>query len=93
MVSGADQCQTDENYPDDAEMKVSHETLGQTLYLQAKGELHTELKLTLRQGRAKRVPRSRASLSRGEIPDMDNIRKRPAGPKTGSTPLSVVADL
>jgi hypothetical protein len=29
---------------------VSHETLDQTLYLQAKGELRTELKLALRQG-------------------------------------------
>ena len=45
-------------------MKVSHETLGQTLYLQVKGELRTELKLALRQGRAKRVPRSRTSVSR-----------------------------
>ena len=45
----------------------------QTLYLQAKGELRTELKLALRQGRARRVPRSRAALSRGKIPDMVNI--------------------
>jgi transposase, IS30 family len=38
----------DEEYPDDPEMKVSHETIYQTLYLQAKGELRTELKLALR---------------------------------------------
>ena len=67
-----------EEYPDDPEMRVSHETLYQTLYLQAKGELRTELKLALRQGRAKRVPRSRASVSRGKIPDMVNISERPA---------------
>ena len=68
----------DEEYPDDPEMKVSHETIYQALYLQAKGELRTELKLALRQGRASRVPRSRAALSRGKIPDMVNIRERPA---------------
>jgi transposase, IS30 family len=67
----------DEEYPDDPEMKVSHETIYQTLYLQAKGELRTELKLALRQGRARRVPRSRAALSRGKIPDMVNISERP----------------
>ena len=59
-------------------MKVSHETIYQTLYLQAKGELRTELKLALRQGRARRVPRSRATLSRGKIPEMVNISERPA---------------
>ena len=67
----------DEEYPDEPEMKVSHETIYQTLYLQAKGELRTELKLALRQGRARRVPRSRAALSRGKIPDMVNISERP----------------
>ena len=68
----------DEEYPDDPEMSVSHETIYQTLYLQAKGELRTELKLALRQGRARRVSRSRAALSRGKIPDMVNISERPA---------------
>jgi transposase, IS30 family len=68
----------DEEYPDDPEMKVSHETIYQTLYLQAKGELRTELTLALRQGRARRVPRSRAALSRGKISGMVNISERPA---------------
>jgi IS30 family transposase len=68
----------DEEYPDDLEMRVSHETIYQTLYLQARGELRTELKLALRQGRARRVPRSRVVLSRGKIPDMVNISERPA---------------
>ncbi len=67
-----------EEYPDDPEMRVAHETIYQTLYLQAKGELRTELKLALRQGRARRVPRSRAALTRGKIPDMVNISERPA---------------
>jgi IS30 family transposase len=65
-------------YPDDPEMRVSHETIDQTLYLQAKGELRTQLTRALRQGRAKRVPRSRETLSRGQIPGMVNISERPA---------------
>jgi transposase, IS30 family len=55
-----------EECPDDPEMRVPHETIYQALYLQTKGELRTQLKLALRQGRARRVPQSRASLSRGE---------------------------
>jgi len=67
----------DEGHPDDPEMRVSHETIYQTLYLQARGELPTGLKLALRQGRARRTPRCRAVLSRGEIPDMVDISERP----------------
>jgi IS30 family transposase len=66
------------DYPDDPEMCVSPETIYQTLYLQSKGELRTELKLALRQGRARRVPRSRATLGRGKISDMVHISERPA---------------
>jgi transposase, IS30 family len=52
------------------QMRVSNETTDQTLlYLQARGELRTELKLALRQGRA--------ALSKGKIPDMINISERP----------------
>jgi hypothetical protein len=58
--------------------RASSRPYHQTLYLQAKGELRTELTLALRQGRARRVPRSRAALSRGKIPDMVNISERPA---------------
>jgi IS30 family transposase len=75
-----------EAYPDDSEMRVSHETIYQTLYLQAKGELRTQLKLALRQGRVRRVPRSRATLSRGKIPDMVNISERPAEAEDRAVP-------
>lgn len=64
-------------FADDDTMRVSHETIYQTLYLQARGELRTQLKLALRQGRARRVPRSRASVTRGKIPNMVNISERP----------------
>jgi IS30 family transposase len=75
-----------EEYPDNPEMRVSPETIYQTLYLQAKGELRTELKLALRQGRAKRVPRSRDTLSRGRITDMVNISERPAEAEDRAVP-------
>lgn len=67
-----------EDYPDDRDMRISHETIYESLYLQARGVLRTELALALRTGRARRVPRSRASTSRGKIKDMVNISERPA---------------
>jgi IS30 family transposase len=59
-------------------MRVSHETIYQTLYLQARGELRTQLKLALRRGRTRRVARSRPAVARGTIPNMVNISDRPA---------------
>ncbi|MGI8305774.1 IS30 family transposase [Saccharopolyspora hattusasensis] len=66
-----------EDHPDDAEMHVSHETIYECLYLQARGELRTQLKIALRQGRTRRVNRSRATSTRGKILDMVNISERP----------------
>ena len=67
-----------EEHPDDHEMRVSHETIYECLYPQAKGELRTELTLALRQGRARRVSRSRTTVTRGKIKNMVNISERPA---------------
>jgi IS30 family transposase len=44
-------------FPDDPEMKVSHETIYQALYVQGRGELRRELTRCLRTGRALRKPR------------------------------------
>ena len=66
-----------EDYPDDESMRVSHETVYECLYLQARGELRTQLKLALRKGRTRRVNRSRPTVARGTIPDMVNISERP----------------
>ncbi|MCK9893112.1 IS30 family transposase [Frankia sp. AgB32] len=63
--------------PDDEGMRVSHETIYECLYLQARGELRTELKLALRKGRTRRVNRSRTTVARGQIVDMVNISERP----------------
>lgn len=40
--------------PDDLDMRVSHEAIYETLFLQARGELWTQLKLALRTGRTRR---------------------------------------
>jgi IS30 family transposase len=66
-----------ELYPDDLDMRVSHETIYQTLFLQARGELRTELKLALRTGRTRRISPSRTAQTRGKIQNMTNISDRP----------------
>ena len=43
-----------ENYPDDPEMQVSHETIYQSLFVQSRGALRKELHACLRTGRAMR---------------------------------------
>ncbi|SDP97432.1 hypothetical protein SAMN04487905_1283 [Actinopolyspora xinjiangensis] len=43
-------------HPDDSSMRVSHETIYQALFLQARGPLRTELKPALRSGRTPREP-------------------------------------
>jgi len=65
------------DHPDDPRMRVSHETIYECLYLQARGQLRTELKLALRRGRTRRVNRSRPTVARGSIKDMVNISERP----------------
>jgi transposase, IS30 family len=47
------------NYPDDPAMRVSHETIYQSLYLYPRGELRRELKACLRSGRQVRRRRGR----------------------------------
>ena len=64
-------------FPGDATMQVSHETIYQSLYVQGRGELRRELARCLRSGRAKR--RSQGFVqTHGQIPDMVMISERPA---------------
>ena len=46
-------------FPDDPEMRVSHETIYQSLYVQSRGALRRELTACLRTGRAMRGPPAR----------------------------------
>jgi IS30 family transposase len=67
-------------YPDDESMRVSHETIYRSLFIQARGVLKKELMDHLRSKR--RMRRSRhatvSGQSRGQIVDAVSIRERPA---------------
>jgi IS30 family transposase len=67
-------------YPDDESLRVSHETIYRSLFIQARGALKQELVRHLRSQR--RIRRSRRSSvhghSQGRIVDAVSIRERPA---------------
>lgn len=65
------------DFPDDLEMRVSAETIYQSLYVQARGGLKRELTQHLRTGRSMRKPHRRQGERRGRIPDMVMISQRP----------------
>lgn len=66
------------DYPDEPEMRVSHETIYRSLYVQGRGALRKELHACLRTGRAQRKPRGRArSVTSGRIREMVMISERP----------------
>jgi len=65
-------------FPDDPMMRVSPETIYQSLYVQGRGALRKELAACLRTGRAIRRNRSRLDTPRGRIPNMVMISERPA---------------
>ena len=64
------------DYPDDPDMRVSHETIYQSLFVQGRGELRRELARCLRSGRTARRPRGRAD-GRGRLPGMVMLSERP----------------
>lgn len=67
-----------EDYPDDPEMWVSHETIYQALYVQPRGELAKLVKDALRTGRTQRKPQGRKTTGVGKFKAMINISERPA---------------
>ena len=66
-------------FPDDASMRVSHEAIYQSLYVQGRGALRRELTACLRTGRALRVPRARTrGRGKGFVRPEIMISERPA---------------
>jgi len=66
------------DYPDDLSMRVSHETIYKTLFIQARGALRKELTACLRTGRAQRRPHMRTEQSgAGRLRNMILISDRP----------------
>jgi IS30 family transposase len=67
------------DYPDDATMRVSHETIYRTLFVQARGALRKELTAWLRTQRTQRRSHKRTEHSgTGRIRDMVRISERPS---------------
>ena len=82
-------------YPDDERMRVSHETIYRSLFIQARGVLKQELLGHLRSKR--RIRRSQHSRiykdSRGRIADAISIRERPAEVEDRAVPGHWEGDL
>jgi IS30 family transposase len=66
------------DFPDDERMRICHETIYQSLYVQGRGALRRELTACLRTGRALRKPARRAGQRREQIKDKVMISERPA---------------
>jgi len=82
-----------EDFTDDPEMWVSHETIYQSLYVQGRGALKRELTRHLRTGRTLRKPRRREGQRRQRIKDMVLISERPAEVEDRAVPGHWEGDL
>ena len=82
------------DFPDDQSMRVSHEAIYQSLYVQGRGALRRELTACLRTGRALRVPRARVR-GRGKsfVTDEVMISERPAEAEDRAVPGHWEGDL
>lgn len=82
-----------DTYPEDAEMRVSAETIYVSLYVQGRGTLRKELVKHLRQGHTIRQPKKRLPRTQGHIKDMVNISQRPAEANDRAVPGHWEGDL
>jgi IS30 family transposase len=82
-------------YPQDETMRVSHETIYLTLFVQARGALKRELLEHLRRAGSVRRPRtqSRGNRGQGQIVDAVSIRERPAEAEDRAIPGHWEGDL
>ncbi len=82
-------------YARDPTMTISHETIYQSLFIQARGVLKAELLDCLRSKQRMRRGRSSSNRQdrRGKIPDLVSIRERPASVEDRAVPGHWEADL
>jgi IS30 family transposase len=82
-----------QDFPDDPEMWVSHETIYQSLYVQARGGLSRELARHLRTGRTLRKPHRHPRQRRERFAGMVMISDRPAQVEDRAVPGHWEGDL
>jgi IS30 family transposase len=82
-------------WPENEDMRVSHETIYLTLFIQARGALKRELVSHLRRTKSLRRPRAakRANKGQGQIKDAVSIRRRPAEAEDRAVPGHWEGDL
>ncbi len=79
-------------YPEDLELRVSPETIYQSLFVQGRGELRRELARCLRSGRTTRRPKGHLE-KRGRLPGMVMLSDRPAEAEDRAVPGHWEGDL
>jgi transposase, IS30 family len=83
-----------EEFPDDPEMRVSHETIYLSLFVQARGALRKELTRFLRSRHTTRRPRGHTVMNgQGQLRATLNIRERPAEANDRAVPGHWEGDL
>jgi IS30 family transposase len=80
------------DHPDDMEMRISAETIYQSVFVQARGELRRQLKGDLRSGRTRRRQRGAPGQGRPLV-DMISISERPAEVEDRAVPGHWEGDL
>src|SRR5436190_16807848 len=81
-------------FPDDPEMRVSHETIYLSLFVQSRGALRKELARYLRSGHTTRRPRGHSVMNgQGQLRGTLNIRERPAEANDRAVPGHWEGDL
>ncbi len=82
------------DFPDDDDMRISHEAIYQALYIEGRGALRRELVACLRTGRALRKPRERArNRPQGHVSAEVVLSERPAEAEDRAVPGHWEGDL